>query len=146
MSTLEKNIYKQVNVPSNKRSQVPPESRSYRGISTVNTDDTSWTKYDIALIKQDILNHFHIQKGEKLSDPSFGTIIWAVLFDPLTDDLKKLIAEDVTEIINSDPRVVAESIVVDEYDKGIEIQATLRYLNFNISESMRITFDQDNGL
>ena len=146
MSTLEKNIYKQVNVPANQRSQVPPESRSYRGISTVNTDDTSWTKYDIALIKQDILNHFHIQKGEKLSDPNFGTIIWAVLFDPLTDDLKQLIAEDVTEIINSDPRVVAERIQVEEYDKGIEIEATLRYLNFNISESMRITFDQDNGL
>lgn len=146
MSTLEKNIYKQVNVPANQKPKAPPESRAYRGISTVNPDDTSWKKYDIALIKQDIINHFHIQKGEKLSDPSFGTIIWAVLFEPLTDDLKQIIADDVTQIINSDPRVVAERIVVDDYDKGIQIEATLRYLNYNISESMRIDFDQANAI
>jgi len=146
MSTLEKNIYKQINIPANKKSQVPPESRAYRGISTVNPEDPNWVKYDIALIKQDIINHFHITKGEKLSDPSFGTIIWDILYDPLTDELKQLVVDDVTEIINSDPRVRAERIVVDEYDKGLLVEATLTYLPYNISEAMRVSFDRENEI
>lgn len=146
MSTLEKNIYKRLNVPANQQPQSPPESRAYRGISTVDEDATSWTLYDISLIKQDIINHFHIRQGEKLSDPTFGTIIWDVLFEPLTDRLRNLILQNVTTIINYDPRVDVNDVAVDSYDNGIQIEVTLTYLIYNISESMRISFDRDAGL
>ena len=105
MSSLEKNIYKQITVPSSKKPKQLPESRAYRGTSTVNADANNWTLYDIALIKQDIINHFHIRQGEKLSDPSFGTIIWDLLYEPLTDPLKDAIVKNVSKIINYDPRV-----------------------------------------
>lgn len=146
MSTLEKNIYKRVNVPANQQSAEIPESRKYKGISTVDPESSSFTLYDIALIKQDILNHFHIRQGEKLSDPTFGTIIWDVLFEPLTERLRTLILEDVTTIINYDPRVSVDSVVVDSYDNGIQIDVTLTYLSYNISEKMRLDFDRTNGL
>src|SRR6056297_3288070 len=103
MSSQEKNIYKQVNVPSNKKPQPPVESRAYRGISTVDPDASNWLLYDIALIKQDLLNHFNIKKGEKLSDPTFGTIIWSAIYEPLTEPVKQAIVDDVTEIVNYDP-------------------------------------------
>jgi phage baseplate assembly protein W len=145
MSTQEKNIYKQITVPSNKKSSVPTESRAYRGISTVNPDSSGWVLYDIALIKQDIINNFHIRQGEKLSDPEFGTIIWDVLFEPLTDGVKEAITTNVTRVINYDPRVNVDRIVVDSYESGIQIDCTLTYLPYNISESMSMKFDEDAG-
>ena len=146
MSTLEKNIYKQITVPANKKPEVVPESRAYRGISTVRPDNPSYVLYDIALIKQDIINHFHIRQGEKLSDPTFGTIIWDLLYEQLTDNLRDLIIKNVTTIINYDPRVNVENIIVDSFDKGIQVECTLSYLPYNISESLRLKFDEDAGL
>jgi phage baseplate assembly protein W len=101
--------------------------------------------YDIALIKQYIINHFHIRQGEKLSDPEFGTIIWDVLFEPLTDTLKDAIVKNVSRIINYDPRVNVDNITVDSYESGIQVECTLTYLPYNISESMRMKFDDNAG-
>lgn len=145
MSTLEKNLYKRVKVPENEKPSQPPSSRAYRGVSTVNPGD-GFTLYDIALIKQDIINHFHIRQGEKLENPEFGTIIWDVLYEPLTEDLKTAIAENVTEIVNYDPRVQVDSVLVDSYESGLLIELELTYLPYNISEAMRLKFDEDNGL
>jgi len=145
MSTTEKNIYKQIVVPGNQSQNEVPEQRAYRGISTVDPDASDFVLYDIALIKQDIINHFHIRQGEKLSDPGFGTIIWDVLFEPLTDQLKEAIANNVTRIINYDPRVSVEEVVVDSYESGIQIECTLTYKPYNISESMKMKFDEDAG-
>ena len=145
MSTLEKNLYKRVSVQENQTAKQPPTSKAYRGISTVDTSD-GFTKYDIALIKQDIVNHFHIRQGEKLENPEFGTIIWDVLYEPMTEQLKTAIANNVTEIVNYDPRVQVENVTVDSYETGIQIELDLSYLPYNISESMRLSFDENNGL
>ena len=146
MSTKEKKLYKEIEIKSNKRPSAHVQSRAYKGISTVNADSDSFNLYDIALIKQDIINHFHIRVGEKLENPSFGTIIWDVLFEPMTDSLKQAIANNVTEIINYDPRVQVEQVTVDTYESGIMIECTLTYLPYNISESMRMKFDEDNSI
>lgn len=146
MSSLEKNIYKNVKVAENKQQSAIPESRAYKGLSTVNPDSPSFALYDIALIKQDIINHFHIRKGEKLSDPTFGTIIWDVIYEPLTDALKDAIANNVTAIVNYDPRVEVNEITVDSYENGIQVGCVLTYLPYSISESMRLNFDRDSGI
>lgn len=145
MSTLEKNIYKQVTVPSNNQSEDRVTSRAYRGFSTVNPDNSSFVLYDIALIKQDILNHFHIRQGEKLSDPEFGTIIWDALFEPLTESMRDAIVNNVGKIINYDPRVQVNSITVDQYESGIQVECNLVYLPYNISETLRLQFDENAG-
>ena len=101
--------------------------------------------YDLALIKQDILNHFHIRQGEKLSDPEFGTIIWDVLFDPLTEQLKEAIVNNVTAIVNYDPRVQVTNVAIDQYESGLQIEIDLSYLPYNISENLKLQFDQNAG-
>lgn len=146
MSTQEKKLYKDVTVKSNKRPQPQVQSRAYRGISTTNPENTSFNLYDIALIKQDIINHFHIRVGERLENPEFGTIIWDVIFEPMTDGLRDAIANNVTDIINFDPRVSVEQVTVDTYESGIMVECTLTYLPYNISESMRMKFDEDNAI
>ena len=145
MSTLEKKLYKEITVRPNVKADYGISSRTYRGFSTVNPGATSFVLYDIELIKQDIINNFHIRQGELLSNPEFGTIIWDVLFEPLTDQLKNAIVENVTQIVNSDPRVNVDSVIVDQFESGILIDATLVYLPYNIAESMRLTFDENNG-
>lgn len=115
----------------------------YRGYNTVGNKSTKTRLEDSELIKRDLINHFNIRKGEKLMNIDFGTIIWDVLFDPLTDDLRDRIVEDVTEIVNYDPRLVAESILVDEYEHGILIEIRILFRDSNQSETMRFSFDQN---
>ena len=146
MSTREKQLYKQIEVQGTATStQYSVQSRAYRGISTVNTENNETVLYDLALIKQDILNHFHIRQGEKLSDPEFGTIIWDVLFDPLTEQLKEAIVENVTTVVNYDPRVQVTNVSIDQYESGLQIEIDLSYLPYNISENLRLQFDQNAG-
>lgn len=144
MSTLEKNLYKRVKVEAS--TARPTVGRAYRGFSTVSDTTEGFALYDFELIKQDIVNHFHIRQGEKLSDPNFGTIIWDVLFEPFTNNIKEAIIQNVTDIVNYDPRVKVEQILVDTYESGIEVACTLSYLPYNISQQMLFRFDQSVGL
>ena len=144
MATNEKTLYKTVTVSASSVDE-PVVSKRYRGISTVG-NRPSFNLYDINIIKQDIINHFHIRQGEKLENPNFGTIIWDVLFEPLTDGLKNAIVKNVTDIINYDPRVQANNIIVDSYESGIQIYCELTYLTYNISEQLKFNFDRENGL
>ncbi len=146
MSTKEKTLYKQIEVKSNTKHKVPPTQKSYKGISTANPNNTSFTLHDIALIKQDIINHFHITQGEKLENPEFGTIIWDAIHEPLTDDLKEAIGKNVTDIVNYDPRVQVNDVVVTSYESGLQVECDLTYLPYNITESMRMKFDEEAGL
>ena len=114
----------------------------YKGYSTVNNNTTKTRLEDAELIKRDLANHFNIRKGEKLMRPDFGTIIWDALFEPLTEDLKDAIIEDVTQIVNYDPRLIVEGILVDEYEQGILVEARVRYRNTNQVETLKLLFDQ----
>ena len=139
-------LYKEIKIKTAKTPQPPVRQKAYRGFSTVNPENNTFQAYDLSLIKQDLINHFNIRQGEKLSDPTFGCIIWDALFDPLTEELKQAITENVTAIVNFDPRTSASEIQVSEYEAGLQIECTITYLQYNISEQLRIDFDKDLGL
>jgi len=120
--------------------------RTYKGFSTVSTDSIKGSLYDLALIKQDLINQFHIRKGEKLENPDFGTIIWDMLFEPLTEQVKSLIANDVTEIVSSDPRIRSVETIVSQLEQGLQIELTLVYVPYNIQETMQFYFDSKNAI
>ena len=143
MATSEKPLYKNITIEGKKDSI--PASKTYRGISTV-ANSKNFNLYDIAIIKQDIINHFHIRQGEKLENPKFGTIIWDILFEPFTEDVKQAIIKNVAEIINYDPRVNVKDIIIDTYESGIQIDCSITYLPYSITETLRLRFDQNNGL
>ena len=141
-------LYKKVIIP---KETVPVEanpipSQIYRGFSTISPDTSNFKLYDFALVKQDLLNHFYIRQGEKLMNPEFGCVIWELLFEPLTDQLKLIIQQNVENIINADPRISAGEIIITTYDSGIQIACTVTYLPYNISEQIQLQFDQTNGL
>jgi phage baseplate assembly protein W len=73
-------------------------------------------------------------------------VIWDILFEPLTEDLKQLVAKNVEDIINYDPRVRADQVIITQYDSGLQIECRLTYLPYYIQESIQLKFDQANGL
>lgn len=139
---MSSDLYDRITLPAAPASK-DVRTKMYRGFGS-NTDNFSL--YDFELIKQDILNHFNIRQGEKLMNPEFGSVIWDVLFEPLTEQVKSIIVQNVSQIINYDPRVTADEIVVTSYETGIQISCSLTYLPYNISQKLQLRFDQANGL
>jgi phage baseplate assembly protein W len=144
--TANPRLYDKVVLKGKLTPQETPGTKAYKGFSTISPDASSFALYDLPLIKQDLINHFHIRQGERLENPTFGTIIWDMLFEPLTEDVKQLIVKDVETIINYDPRLVADKVTVTQYDHGIQIECSLTYLPYYITEALRLRFDKDNGL
>jgi phage baseplate assembly protein W len=138
-------LYSKITLEAKKTLEVS-QPRAYKGFSTVNTNTENFALYDYELIKQDILNHFHVRKGERLMQPKYGTVIWDLLFEPLTDQVKNLILQNVNEIVNFDPRVQAYNVVVTSYGTGIQIECTLKYIAYNLSERLTLKFDQENAM
>jgi phage baseplate assembly protein W len=144
MSSNSKLYDKIVLTPNQRRDLISP--KTYKGFSTVSGDTENFALYDFQLIQQDLLNHFHVRQGERLMNPIFGTVIWDLLFEPLTEQLKDLITQNVNTIINYDPRITANEVTVTQYETGIQIECVLTYLPYNIQQSMQFRFDQANGL
>jgi phage baseplate assembly protein W len=115
----------------------------YKGFSTVGRNK-KFRLTDFELVKQDLLNHFQIRKGEKLMNPNFGTIIWNVLYDPFTLELKSAIIADIKAIAAYDPRVSIDNVIVSEYEYGIQIELELRYLQTNQTNLVNLQFNNQN--
>lgn len=115
----------------------------YKGFSTFNRTK-KFRITDFELVKQDIINHFNIRKGEKLMNPEFGTIIWDSIFEPLNEDLKNLIMQDVKRILANDPRVSAQNVIVTQYEHGLQIEIDLIYVSSNQRDLLSMNFDQRN--
>lgn len=118
---------------------------TYKGFSSKETTK-NFKLFDVDLVKQDIINHFYIRKGEKLENPEFGTVIWDMLFEPFTENVKTIIAKDVEDIVNYDPRIIVNAVTVDSTDMGIRIEAEITYIPFNINERMTFDFDRKNSV
>ena len=116
----------------------------YKGFSTVGRNK-KYRLTDFELVKQDLINHFYIRKGEKLMNPNFGTIIWNVLYEPMTDDLKSVITSDIKAIAQYDPRISMDNVVITEYERGIQIELQLRYVQTNQTNLLNLKFDNQNN-
>lgn len=136
-----KNI--ELNPPQYTNSHTIKKSQFYVGYST----QSITTKiYDFDLVKQDIINHFNTRKGERVMNPTFGTIIWDILFEPFTPEIKLAVSDDISKICNSDPRAVPIQININEQDYGLLLEITLLFVATNQTSNMKLTFDKNSGL
>jgi phage baseplate assembly protein W len=139
------NLYNKITLPAAPATGLTLP-KTYKGFSTVNTNTENFALFDFELIKQDLINHFYIRQGERLMNPEFGTVIWDLLFEPLTDEVKFAITENVNQIINYDPRISADQVVVTAYETGIQIRCVLKYKPYNLQQQLELRFDQSSGL
>lgn len=140
-------LYNQKTVAKNKASVGDRDNGAftYKGFSSAESKK-NFKLYDIDLVKQDIINHFYIRKGEKLENPEFGTVIWDMIFENFTEEVKTIISKDVEDIVNYDPRIVVNEIQVNSTPQGIRIEAAITYVPFNINERMTFDFDKNNSI
>jgi phage baseplate assembly protein W len=117
----------------------------FKGFSS-RAELTNFKLYDFDLIKQDLINRLSVRKGERVENPEFGTIIYDVIFEPLTEALKQAIADDVAKNLNADPRLSTQDIIVSESEHGISVQATITYVPYNITEKLTFSFDENSLL
>lgn len=115
----------------------------YRGFSTVYKKRKKFNLTDFELAKQDLSNHLHTKKGERLGNPEFGTIIWGLIFEPLTDELKEAIENDLRKIITLDPRLRPEQMVITEYMYGIHVAIDLVFVETDERDTMIFMFDKN---
>ena len=115
---------------------------TYKGFDTVTNNFGGSKLTDTDLIKRDILNHFAITKGEKLMNAEFGTSLRDLIMDPLTEESKATVIQEVNTVINTDPRVRSEGITLDEYQNGLQIEMTVRYVLTNQVENLMVRFDR----
>jgi phage baseplate assembly protein W len=112
----------------------------YKGFSTFNRDK-KFRVIDFELVKQNLYNHFNIRKGEKLMQPNFGSNIWNMLFEPLTEETRQVIVDDVKAVAGYDPRVNVSNVLVTQFDHGIQLVVELAYIPNNQLETLVLNFD-----
>lgn len=128
----------------NKIMAILPQKRLYIGYSSVDASIKKTQFADLDLIKRDLANNFYTRKGERLMNPTFGCIIWDMLFEPMTSDNIKAILDDCTTIVTNDGRVTINSINLIEYDNGIQLQMDLYYTKLNTVDQFSLNFDKRN--
>ena len=131
-----------------KQTQTPQtgiNKQTFSGFSS-RAEQNNYKLYDFALIKQNLINRLSIRKGERLENPEFGTIVYDVLFEPLTDDLQQAILDDITANVNADPRLSSDNILVSQSDHGISVQVDLTYKPYNITEKLIFGFDENSSI
>lgn len=115
------------------------------GYTTTLNDFTSTTLTNLDLAKQDLINHFHIRKGEKWTNPDFGSDLPFYVFQPLDDSTIDLINTEVLSVVSNDPRFELNSSRVnvqsDAYSVTVIVQLT--YLPTTTATELQIKFDKD---
>lgn len=118
----------------------------YRGFSTatfLTNRKGGFSLTDQELVKQDLLNHIYTVKGERVHQPSFGTRIPLLAFEPLDEKTLAIVREDLTQVFDYDPRVNVTGMSINAAPDNNMIVAfiDLEYLELNTKETLRLEFD-----
>jgi len=114
---------------------------TYTGFSTVNQfSQKSFKLTDYNLIKQDLLNSINTSRGERVMQPYEGTSVWNVIFDPFTDALQTTLQDEFRRIINNDPRVKFESMVISSNNNDVSMNIEISYTATNQIDTMALMF------
>ena len=116
----------------------------YRGYSSVANTQIDSALFDLDLVKQDLMNHFHTRIGERVGRPQFGSIIWSLLFDPGDPRTESLVIQDAQRIISEDPRVtlleMKPSISLDSHKISLDIR--VKSVETDMDDWFTVTFTE----
>lgn len=115
------------------------------GYTTINQRTSTKRLSNIELAKRDLSNHFKIRKGEKWSNPNFGSNLPYYVFLPLDESTISLISADVYDVVTYDPRFELRNqiVKVDHDESYITIIIELVYLPTTTPTDLEIKFDKE---
>ena len=74
--------------------------------------------------------------------PSFGTIIWNQMFEPLNETTRDIISNDIKRIVGYDPRLQVNNVSVTEQTNGLQVEITLTYIPSNQVDTISMNFNK----
>lgn len=115
------------------------------GYTTIEQENTTRQLTGIDLAKRDLLNHFAIRKGEKWTNPNFGSNLPYYVFQPLDDQTVDLISQDVFDVVSNDPRfeVASEEVTVNDTEQSVTVSVQLIYIPTTTATDLQIKFDRE---
>ena len=114
---------------------------TYIGYSTVGTTYGSKTLTDVDIARRDLLNHFYTRRGERVQNPTFGSILPDLVFEPLDSETEQLAKDDVDAIVNNDPRgKPLETLLSKPDDHTLDSTVRLEYIDTGTAEELFLNF------
>ena len=120
-------------------------SARYRGFSTavnITSRGKTFSTADQQTVKTDLLNHIYTIPGERVMNPNFGTRIPLMAFEPLDPKTIQIIKDDITKVVNYDPRVKLIDLAVLPLpdNHAIIVLVDLLYVELNVNETLKLSF------
>lgn len=97
--------------------------------------------YDVNLVKQDLLNHFMTQKGERVMDAEYGFIGWDLIFELKRPSTRDILEQDARRIVQTEPRVREQSISIIESENGFTVNILLYFVILDETSTLSMFFD-----
>ncbi len=126
-------------------SDLPPRSGRplFVGFSTVDSERAGdWRLYDAALVRRNLLNHFHTRVGERVMRPDFGCRIWDYLMEPMTPENERAVVEEARRVVLSDPRCEVVGIAATASENAIRVEFSLIYAPLGVADTFAIDFER----
>jgi phage baseplate assembly protein W len=121
----------------------------YKGFSTHNYSSLGGTfsVTDKDLVNLDILSHLYTETDERVMMPGFGTDIPNKPFEPLTNDLIEDVYDDITRVVDYDPRVKRITVSVVPYHdaNALVCSVSLLYIELNDTDSFDFVLNLETG-
>lgn len=114
---------------------------TFKGFNTIG-QHKKFGLTDFDLIKRDLLNAFLTREGELPGRPDLGSRIWNFIFEPMVEEVRYEIEQEVRRIILSDPRLEISSIEISSNHNTVIIEAAVLLLPDTSPESLAIVFDK----
>lgn len=108
-----------------------------------NSGNNTFVLTDIQLVERNIMNHIFTKKGSRVMMPTFGSIIPELLFEPMDEDTIFRCKTELERIVNYDPRVKLNNIVMTPVYDSNTLSATLNlyYVELNVTQNMNLNLE-----
>lgn len=119
----------------------------YKGFSFFQFQKTkSFQILDVECVKRDLVNHIFTLQGSRVMQPTFGTIIPMLVFEPLDQELTDTLQSELERVFNYDPRVqILQLAVTPDYDNSVvRVTANLLYIELNIVDTFELNIQFEN--
>lgn len=113
---------------------------TYIGFNTIG-QNKKFTLTDFALIKRDLANAFNIRQGELVGRPSYGTLIWNLVFENQVEDLQRGMEEEIRRIVAQDPRIQIVQLNVYPQQNGILVELEVETVATTNAQILTLFFD-----
>jgi len=114
----------------------------YKGFTTRNYEDKggSFDVYNVKCIEEDLMNEIFTERGTRIYMPTYGTRIPILIFEPNDAETMDVIREDITNVMSNDPRVIMQSIAIEQIPESYAIIAVVKitYIEFSVTSDLQI--------